>query len=121
MILAWRENQSHRVGARVRSSSGRISRTRILSRLSLNARPAAMIAGRGAVGWSDSTRQGLVVRFAHATAAGGFERSRIISRVRGLADEPAFTIASPQLSVVADPPLTPNEPIRRQEIAPPTA
>jgi hypothetical protein len=118
-ILAWRNNQAHRVQARVRLPSGRLGRARTLSRrLEVNGSPAALMAGHGAVGWSDDEHGVSVVRVAPANAAdGGFGRARVVGRIRGFTDEPAFTIDAPELAVVARPPLDPRDPIRWARVA----
>ena len=116
MILAWRDNETHRVEARVRSEAGALGRPAILTHaLDLNAGPTAVAAGNGAVIWSDSVRRDEVVRLAPATGDGRFPTSQTIARVRSDLDT-AVASAGNGVSVVADPPFERGDPIRWQRI-----
>jgi hypothetical protein len=118
MILAWRDNQTHRVEARVRSAAGGLSRPRILTHtLDLNTGPLAVAAGRGIVVWSDAARHGTVVRLAQATDDGHFPTVQTIAHVSSLLD-PAVAPAGTAVTVVASPPFERGAPIRWRRISP---
>ena len=83
MILAWRDNETHRVEARVRSAAGALGPPSILTHdLDENTGPTALAAGNGVIVWSDGVRRGQVVHLAHATGDGRFPAVRTIARVR---------------------------------------
>jgi hypothetical protein len=116
MILAWRDNETHRVEARVRSAEGVLGRPRILTHdLGLNTDPTA----RGVVAWADSERRARVIRLAQATDDGHFPAAQTIARERSDLD-PAFAAAGPAVSVVASPPFERRHPIHWQRVAVPS-
>ncbi|MDA0164225.1 hypothetical protein OM076_28400 [Solirubrobacter ginsenosidimutans] len=120
MILAWRDNSTHRVEARVREPSGVLGRPRILTHdLDVNTGPAALTAGRGVVAWSDYDRAARrrVIRFAQATDDGHFGPAAVIARVRDTFYDPAFAVSAPGFSVVAVPPFAPSDPVEWQRVA----
>jgi hypothetical protein len=124
MILAWRDNSTHRVEARVREPSGVLGRPRILTHgLDSNTGPTALTAGRGVVAWSDYDRAARerVIRFAQATDDGHFGPAAVIARVRDTFYDPAFAVSPLGLSVVAIPPFAPGDPIGWERVAIPAS
>ena len=120
MILAWRDNSTHRVEARVRAPAGVLGRPRILTHeLDSNTGPTALDAGRGVVAWTDYDRAARkrVIRVSQATDDGHFGAATVIARVRDTFYDPAFAVAPAGLSVVAIPPFTPGDPIGWQRVA----
>jgi hypothetical protein len=124
MILAWRDNSTHRVEARVREPSGVLGRPRILTHgLDSNTGPTALTAGRGVVAWTDYDRAARerVIRFAQATDDGHFGPAAVIARVRDTFYDPAFAVSPLGLSVVAIPPFAPGDPIGWERVAVPAS
>ncbi|HEY6888164.1 MAG TPA: hypothetical protein VI300_10305 [Solirubrobacter sp.] len=122
MILAWRDNSTHRVEARVRAPGGVLGRPRILTHdLDLNTGPTPLSAGRGVVAWNDYDRKARqrVIRFAQATDDGHFGPATVIARVRDTFYDPAFAVSPQGLSVVAIPPFAPDDPVAWQRVAVP--
>jgi hypothetical protein len=118
MILAWRDNQTHRVEARLRTPAGELTRPVILTHaLDLNTSPTALAAARGVVVWSDAVRRDRVIRLAQATDDGRFPTTQTIARVRSDLDT-AVGAAGSAVTVVADPPFERRDPIRWQRVTP---
>lgn len=110
-VLAWRNNDRHRVGARIRSSTGVLGPSQVLSRyLELNARPLVPAGGHGAIVWNEQ-RTRRTVAMAQAVDDRRFTPSRTIAHVTAQADEPAVAGAPNGLSVIADPPFATTDPI----------
>jgi hypothetical protein len=120
MILAWRDNDAHRIEARVRAPTGVLGRPRILTHdLDVNTGPSALTAGRGVVAWNDYDRRARerVIRFAQATDDGHFGQTAVIARVQDTFYDPAFAVSALGLSVVAVPPFAPSDPVVWQRVA----
>lgn len=117
-ILAWRDNERHRVYGRVRSSGGALGRTQVLTtRLRLNSIPQAIAAGRGVVAWTGSRRRGNVVAVAHAGAGRRFGPARVAARAGTFVQEAALAPVPSGLAVVVNPPHALGDPIRWSRFA----
>jgi hypothetical protein len=114
LLLAWRENDDHRVVARYRSPAGALGPPQVLTRRQLlNSRPVML---GDAVAWYDSERRERVVRLARVGEDGRFGPARELGR-DSIGEESAFAPLPDGIAFVLHPPWAPADPIRWQHLA----